>query len=139
MFLLDLNKVAGDIPGAAKQLQAVLERNNAEILASRVWSDTKLAYPVEGHKKGLYYLMVFRTEGQNITVIQHDFSLNEMVLRMLVLRIDPKMVDQMLDMARNENATALRTVQDTGDDDLGTESEPPRRGRRDRDREPVKD
>jgi len=138
MFLLDLNKVAGDIPGAAKQLQTVLERNHCEILASRVWSDTKLAYPVEGHKKGLYYLMYFRTEGQNLAVIQNDFSLNEMILRMLVLRIDPKMVDQMLDMARNENAMALRTVQDTGDDDLGTD-EPPRRGRRDRDREPAKD
>ena len=35
MFLLDTNKVAGDVPGAAKQLHGILEKNNAEVLASR--------------------------------------------------------------------------------------------------------
>src|SRR4051812_48704186 len=93
MFLLDTNKVAGDIPTAAKQLQTILERNHAEILASRPWDERRLAYPVKGHKKGLYYLMYFQTEGQNLLNIQRDFALNETILRMLVLAIDPKLVE----------------------------------------------
>ena len=35
MFLLDTNKVAGDVPAAAKQLHGILEKNQAEVLASR--------------------------------------------------------------------------------------------------------
>src|SRR6516165_6420498 len=64
MFLLDTNKVAGDVPAAAKQLHAILERNQAEVLASRPWDERRLAYPINGHKKGLYYLTYFRTEAR---------------------------------------------------------------------------
>src|SRR5258707_12996716 len=97
MFLLDTNKVAGDVPGATKQLHTILEKNQAEVLASRPWDERRLAYPVKNQKKGLYYLIYFRCEGQHLTTIQHDFALNEMILRNIVLNINPKMVDIMLE------------------------------------------
>src|SRR5437764_12244866 len=90
MFLLDTNKVAGDAPNAAKQLHAVLERNQAEILASRPWDERRLAYPNKGHKKGLYYLIYFRSEGKNLLNIERDLALTDMALRTMVLRIAPK-------------------------------------------------
>src|SRR5438309_7217402 len=110
MFLLDTNKVAGDIASATKTLHGLLERNHAEVLASRPWDERRLAYPIRGHKKALYYLTYFRTEGNNITSIERDFALNEMILRTLVLHIDPKLVDIMLTLARDERAVALQTV-----------------------------
>src|SRR5260370_32329648 len=110
MFLLDPNKVAGDVPGAAKQLQTVLERNHAELLASRPWDDRRLAYPIKGHKKGLYYLTYFRTEGKNLVGLERDLALSELVLRYLVLYVDPKLVDIMLAIARDEHTLALQTV-----------------------------
>src|SRR5213079_1924759 len=111
MFLLDTNKVSGDVPGAAKQLHAILERNHAEILASRPWDERRLAYPIKGHKKGLYYLVYFRTEGKNLAVIENDISLmSDLIIRMLILNIDPKLVEAMLAMARDEHAVALQTV-----------------------------
>src|SRR5262249_1500648 len=110
MFLLDPNKVGGDLQAAAGQLHALLERNHAEILASRPWEERRLAYPIKGPKKGQYYLTFFRTEGKNLVNLERDFSLNEMILRFLVLVIDPKMVDIMLTMARDEHALALQTV-----------------------------
>src|SRR6188472_1927072 len=96
MFLLDTNKVAGDVPGAAKQLHAILEKNSAEVLASRPWDERRLAYPVKGHKKGLYYLTYFRSEGKSLVPIEHDIALNEMILRSQILKIDPKLVETML-------------------------------------------
>jgi len=119
MFLLDTNKVAGDVPAAAKLLHGVLEKNHSEILASRPWNEQRLAYPIKGHKKGLYYLVYFRTEGQNLVTIQNDFSLMpELVLRSLTLHIDPKLVDAMLAMARDEHAVALQTVTAPPEDEL---------------------
>lgn len=129
MFLLDTNKVAGDVPGAAKQLHAMLEKNGAEVLASRPWDERRLSYPVKNHKKGLFYLTYFKAEGPALTKIEQDVRLSEMILRNLVLRIDPKLVDIMLQVAQDEHAVALQTATDMGDDGLDTER--PHRGRRD--------
>jgi small subunit ribosomal protein S6 len=134
MFLLDPTKVGGDVPGAAKQLHAILEKHNAEVLASRPWDERRLAYPIKAHKKGLYYLIYFRADGPAITKIRADATLNESILRMLILKIDPKLVDIMLQLARDEHAVALQTAHETeGEGDEGGRGEGeggPRRGRR---------
>ncbi len=135
MFILDTNKVAGDQAAATKQLHALLERNHAEVLASRPWAEQKLAYPIKAHnslhKKGLYYLIFFRTEGKNLANIERDFQLNETVVRFMISRIDPKLVDVMLQMARDERALALQTVNaPPPEDDLGGREERERGPRR---------
>lgn len=141
MFILDTNKVAGDHTAASKQLQTLLERNHAEVLASRPWSEQKLAYPMKAHnanhKKGLYYLTYFRTEGKNIATIERDLQLNETVIRSMIIRIDAKLVDIMLQLAKDERAMALQTVNaPPPEDDLGGRDEgdrgPRRTPRRDR-------
>jgi small subunit ribosomal protein S6 len=119
MFLLDTNKVAGDVSAASKQLHGILERNQAELLASRPWDERRLAYPIKGHKKGLYYLTYFRTEGKNVASIERDCALNEMILRSLILHVDPKLVDVMLQLARDEHAVALQTVTEPPPDENG--------------------
>jgi len=117
MFLLDTNKVAGDTNAVSKLLHGILERNQAEVLTSRQWDDRRLAYPIKGHKKGLYYLTYFRTEGKNLTNIERDFALNETILRALILHVDPKLVDIMLKVARDEHAHHLQTVNEPPPDE----------------------
>jgi small subunit ribosomal protein S6 len=117
MFLLDTNKVAGDVPAAAKQIHTILEKNNAEILASRPWDERRLAYPIRGHKKGLYYLTYFKTEGKNLLNVEKDVALNEMILRSLVIRVDAKHVDTMLAIARDEHALALQVAPEVSEDE----------------------
>jgi small subunit ribosomal protein S6 len=133
MLLLDTNKVAGDVQAAAQQVQGVLERNHGEILASRPWDERRLAYPIHGHKKGLYYLIYFRMEGKNLLDVERDLSLNETILRSLFLRVDPKHVETMLAIARDEHALALQVAPEDGMEGGGDSSEGhrgPRRGRR---------
>jgi small subunit ribosomal protein S6 len=136
MFLLDTNKVAGDVPGAAQQLRGILERNHAELLASRPWDERRLAYPIKNHKKGLYYLTYFRTEPKNLINIERDCALNELILRQLVLKIDSKLEDVMLRLARDEHALALQVIPEEpaeaegGRPEGGEEFHPPRRGPR---------
>ena len=110
MFLLDTNKVAGDVPTAAGQIKQLLERNNAEVLASRPWDERRLAYPIKGHKKGLYYLTYFKADGKELKNIEHDVQLAELILRHLVLRVDPKLVNIMLQLAQDPHALALQSV-----------------------------
>ena len=114
MFLLDTNKVSGDVSAAAKQIESLLQRHHAEVLASRQWDERRLAYPIKGHKKGLYYLMYFRCEGKNLINIEGDLALNEVVLRQLIIKIDPKLVDTMLALARDEHALAMPAGHEEG-------------------------
>ncbi|MBV9124274.1 MAG: 30S ribosomal protein S6 [Planctomycetes bacterium] len=138
MFLLDTNKVAGDVGAAAQQLHTILEKNQAEVLASRQWDERRLAYPVKGHKKGLYYLTYFRTDGKNLVNIERDCALNEMILRALVIKIDPKIQETMLAVARDEHAFALQMAAEEPAEEGGTpagvegieEGRPARRPRR---------
>ena len=150
MFLLDTSKVAGDVANADKTIRGILERNNAEVLVSRPWDERRLAFPIGTQKKGLYYLTYFSADGKALPGIDHDCKLNEMIMRQLVLRIDAKMVDTMLSIAKGEHATALHNMQEEGGEEGGgappgppggggapekSEDGAPRRGRRSEPRE----
>ena len=132
MFLLDTNKVSGDVAAAEGQLLSLVQKHNAEPLAYRPWDERRLAYPIKKHKKGLYYLMYLRSEGKNLAPLERDIALNEMILRMLVIRVDEKLVDAMLAMARDEHAVALQTVNEPPEDEAmgggGDDDRGPRRG-----------
>ena len=112
MFLLDSTKVAGDVANAEKVVRGILEKNAAEVLVSRPWDERRLTYPIKNQKKGLYYLTYFSSEGTNLKGIERDCALNEMVLRLMVLKIHPKLVDTMLAVAKGEHAVALQNYQD---------------------------
>ena len=110
MFILDTNKVAGDEAGIIKLLHGLLERNHAEVMATRRWTETKLAYPVGNHKKGLYILMFFRSEGKNLQPLERDFQLNETVIRFMITKLDPKHVAKMLEVGNEGGPMAFQTV-----------------------------
>lgn len=129
MFILDTAKVAGDVAGIDKQLRATIEKNGAEVLVSRPWDERRLAYPVKNQKKGLYYMTYFSSEGKNVVNIEHDCALNESILRMMVLKIDPKLVETMLTLAKGEHATALHNYQEDANDDGMGDMDDRRRGR----------
>jgi len=113
MFILDSSKVSGNLENADKQLRALLEKNNAEVLVSRLWEDSKkFAYPIKNQKKGIYYLTYFSAEGKNLVNLEHDCALNEMILRMMILKIHPKLVETMLSLAKGEHAMALHNMQE---------------------------
>jgi small subunit ribosomal protein S6 len=117
MFILDTAKVAGDVGAADKQLRATIEKHGAEVLVSRPWDERRLTYPVKNQKKGLYYMTYFSCEGKNVVNIERDCALNESILRMMVLKIDPKLVDTMLTLAKGEHATALHNYQEDSTED----------------------
>jgi small subunit ribosomal protein S6 len=139
MFLLDTNKIAGDLANAEAQLVGLVQKHNAEALAHRSWDERRLAYPINKHKKGLYYLMYIRAEGKNLVDIERDITLNEMIIRSMILKIDPKLVDTMLSLAKGEHAPALHAIQDDPtddtrmDDDMGDRPRRPRRQDGDKD------
>ena len=95
LFLLDPTKSAADMDGVKNNLNGTLQKYGAEVIASRKWDDRKLAYPIKGHKKGVYHLAYFKADSQKLNEIDHDFRLNEVVLRHLISLIEPKWEEEM--------------------------------------------
>jgi small subunit ribosomal protein S6 len=99
MFLLDSAKVAVSWDDAVRHVHEILGKHNSEIVASRQWDERRLSYSVEGHKKGTYLLTYFKTDGSKIDEIVADCHLSEMILRELVLKVHPKLVEHLVDRA----------------------------------------
>ena len=99
LILLDVTKTQGNTDAVKGQVQAILDKHGCEVLAARNWrkDEGKLAYPVHGHKRGLYYLTFFRAEAAKIDPIQADFRLNEHILRFMTQRIPESVSIWLLD------------------------------------------
>lgn len=111
MLILDTGKVAGDLQDTVNHLHTTLEKNKAEVVASRPWEEQrKLAYSINKQKKALYYLLYFKVESRSIPVIEGDFKLNEAVMRFLTIRIDPKISEAMLAVAKDPHGMALQSA-----------------------------
>ena len=102
MFLLDSNRYARDPGGVSGQITQIVEKCGGEILASRLWNEQKLAYPIEGHRKGTYWLTYFRMDSGNLVSFNRECQLNEGVLRNLTLKVDPRLVEALVAHARGE-------------------------------------
>ena len=119
LLMLDTSKVSADVPAAVAQLEGTMTKHHSEILASRPWDERRLTYPIRGQKKALYYLIYFKTDAQNLVPIERDFKLNESILRYLTLRIEEKMEETMIALARDPHALALQAVVEDPTDEFG--------------------
>jgi small subunit ribosomal protein S6 len=126
MFLLDSAKAAVSWDDAVTQVHGILTKYNAEIVESRLWDERRLAYPVDGHKKGTYLLTYFRSEGDAISQIEHDCRLSELVIRDLILKVHPKLADALVKQAM----TSTPGVEEESRDEL--DDRPRRRRERER-------
>ncbi len=130
MFLLDSSKVAASWDDAVKHVHDILTKHQSEIVASRQWDERRLAYSVNGHKKGTYLLTYFKTDGAELREIVADCHLSEVILRELVLKVHPKLADHLVNQAMTSTPSIeAEEAQGRGRDEEMDER--PRRRRRD--------
>jgi len=68
--------------------RGIIEKHGGQIILIRKWDERKLAYEIEGHKRGTYILSFFRAPPTAVAGIERDVKLSEELLRVLVLRAD---------------------------------------------------
>lgn len=106
MFLLDSNRYARDPSGVASELNAMVEQCGGTVMVSRLWNEQKLAYPIDGHKKGTYWLSYFRMDSSRQPELNRKCRLNENILRQLILKIDPRIADPLVQHASGGSMAA---------------------------------
>jgi small subunit ribosomal protein S6 len=85
MFLVDSNAYANDPDSVTAELMQILEKAGARVIAHRPWQDGKLAYEIEGRRKGLHYIVCFKMVTSGMDVITRQCHLNDTVLRQMIV------------------------------------------------------
>lgn len=79
---------ASDLRAAADHVHSILGRAEAEVVAFSKWDERRLAYEIDGNKRGLYFLTYFRADPERLAGIERDTNLSEQLLRSMVTRAD---------------------------------------------------
>ena len=97
----------------------MIEKHKGHIEVSRPWDERKLAYQINNQKKGVYYLFYFTAPGPDAKSMEKDLKLNETVLRYLTLLVHPKLVDELLAIAKSEEHAVAKKAPGLVEDDFG--------------------
>ena len=106
LFLFDTNRYARDPNKVASAIPAMLEELNGEILANRLWNEQRLAYPINGQRKGTYWLTYFRLDSSRLSEFNRACRLNDNILRNMTLKVDPRLVDALVSHAQGNTTEA---------------------------------
>jgi small subunit ribosomal protein S6 len=87
MFLFG-GAAAQDAEGAIRTARGMIERHGGQILVIKKWDERKLAYEVNGQKRGTYIIAYFTAPGAGVTAIERDVKLSEDVLRIMIVKAD---------------------------------------------------
>lgn len=109
MFILDASKYSRDPAAMSQQVVDMIEQHGGTILASRLWDERKLAYPINGHKKGVYWLMYFNMPGGNLVPLERQCEITDDIIRKLILKIEPRIADALVQHALAGDASQRRT------------------------------
>ena len=115
LFLFDSNKFNRDPGGVAAAVQKTIEEHGGEILVSRLFDERKLAYPINGHNKGTYWITYFKMDGSRLVEFNRTCKLDDKILRFLVTKVDPRLVDTLVSHMLGEPAEAESEEKETAE------------------------
>ena len=87
-FLMSQSGLAGDLSAGLEHVQQLIERRGGEVVSLRKWDERRLAYEIEGQRRGTYLLSLFRAEPAQIASMERDCNLSELVVRVMFTRAD---------------------------------------------------
>jgi len=100
MFLFDANRFARERAAMPADVEKAIKSAGGEVLVSRLWEERRLAYPIAGQRKGTYWLIYFRGPSSIVSPLNRQWEMQEGMLRHLVLKVHPHLVDAVLEHAK---------------------------------------
>ncbi|MBX9788171.1 MAG: 30S ribosomal protein S6 [Pirellulales bacterium] len=106
MLILDSNRFARDQAGVSGQISKFVKNAGGDVLVSRLWEERRLAYPIEGHRKGTYWLSYFKLDSRQVAGLERECQLSESILRSLILKVEPRIADALVSHAKGAGQMA---------------------------------
>lgn len=77
---------------ALDRIKESITRHDGEILQVHDWGRRRLAYDIDGHREGFYYIIYFEVNTSAIAEMWHEYHLNEDLVRFITLSIEREQV-----------------------------------------------
>lgn len=104
MFLFPQSAVA-DLQGTVETVKQMLTARGATICSITKWDERRLAYDIDGNKRGVYFLSRFTADTRKVKEIERDCRLSEKMLRSLIV-----LNDELTDEEMKNASAAQRTM-----------------------------
>ena len=101
LYILNSELYAKSPDEISGQMAAFIEKTGGEVLLSRLWDERRLAYPIQGHKRGTYWLTYFKIDPLKVKELTRQFQITDSILRFLFLKLDPRIVDTVVEHAKD--------------------------------------
>jgi small subunit ribosomal protein S6 len=87
MYILRPNLLEEQISENVTKYRNLLKEQGATNLQIKFWGRRRLAYPIAKHQEGIYILMYYQAEGQQVAVVERSMRLSEDVIRYLTIKL----------------------------------------------------
>jgi len=88
MFIVKPDLSEEERKGLFKQIEDAVTKNQGSVSSGAVWAEKrKLFFSIKKQQEGVYYLLNFQLAPQALKQLNHAYSLNENILRVLITRI----------------------------------------------------
>ena len=138
MFILDTGHYGREPDVVSDRVRKMIEEVGGEVLVSRLWEERRLAYPIRGHRKGTYWLTYARLDGKKLVDIQRQCQLTNSILRALFVKVDPRIVDTLVEHAQAGPVRSARAGADRHTPKLPKASDLPKASEQPKATEPPK-
>jgi len=120
MFLMDSGQFAADPDGMTQVVTNLVERAGGTLVAHHPWQDGRLAFDIEGRRKGLHYLTYFRMDAEQVETLDRACRLNDNILRHLVIQQHPTLFEAMVEALTGQQHAVEQDEEAADDDGAGS-------------------
>ena len=85
MFIIKPDLGEKDLEKAVDSIEKTVLKHDGKVINCKKWARRALAYPIKKYNDGEYYLCEFETEPKSISLMKNAYSLNEDILRDLII------------------------------------------------------
>ena len=121
MFLLDNQVVRADWNAVKSAVTGTLAKHGAKVLSARRWDERRLAYPIQGRKRGTYLLAYFEQDARGTQSVRRDFEIDERVLRYLIQTAEHGLPEGEIEKSQAELEAGFTLPPMPGDDEVTAE------------------
>ncbi len=129
MVVIDPSPDMDKIDKAITRIEEMITGKKGKIHLTDRWGRRRLAYEIQHRQYGYYILFTFEIDPTEINDMNRTLRLNSMVLRHLILVLEPKMVELVLSkLKRSQEETVEEPVKEkdvTKPEDFKSEEIPP--------------
>lgn len=88
MFIVKSTNESDDIKASAEFIKNIITENKGKVVEFNELGEKKLAYPIKKEINGYYYVMVVEADNNAVSELNRKASINENILRHLIIRLD---------------------------------------------------